>query len=141
MKFEELDSNTQSRMIELLNHHIAISEDILMQDHVLCPMLMIPDTKQLVSLQSKDGKTDVDKAYAAVIEKLKNEVFSYALFSYSTQIGLPSGVTDALKTHIFTSGGIEASFFTPYALKGVLKKSIHFEKTILFEVKEHIFDQ
>ncbi len=141
MKFSELDSSVQENIVELLNNHIASSADILKQDRCLIPMLMIPDSNQLISLQPKDGNTDVDKAYAFVIEKLKKESFSYALFSYSTRIGLASGSeTDALKTSIFTSNGIEVSFYTPYSLKGFFKKSINVEKTILSELKENVFD-
>lgn len=139
MKFAELDAIVQEQIVELLNNHITASADILKQDRCLIPMLMIPDSNQLISLRPKDGNTDVDKAYAFVIEKLKKENFSYALFSYSTRIGLSSGKeTDALKTYIFTSNGIEVSFYTPYTVKGIFKKSISVEKTIFSELKENI---
>ena len=141
MIFSDLDNVTQEKMIELLNNHIAVTADILKQDRCLIPMLMIPNTNQLVSLQSRDGSVDVDKAYALVIEKLKNETFTYALFSYSTRIGLATGgERDALKTYIFTSNGIEVSFYTPFAIKGLFKKTINVEKTIFSEIKENIFD-
>ena len=111
------------------------------QDRCLIPMLMIPDSNQLVSLQSRDGYVDVDRAYAAVVGKLKKEAFTYALFSYSTRIGLAAGgETDALKTYIFTKNGIEVSFYTPFTVKGLFKKTINVEKSILAEIKEHIFD-
>lgn len=141
MKFVELDSITQEKIVDILNKHIATTADILKQDRCLIPMLMIPDTKQLISLQAKDGSVDVDRAHAAVIEKLKNEIFSYALFSYSTRICLAAdGETDALKTYIFTQNGIEVSFYTPFSVKGLFKKSIDVEKSILAEIKENIFD-
>ena len=141
MKFSELDTAVQESMFDLLNNHIAATADILKNDRCLIPMLMIPDSNQLVSLHSRDGSVDVDKAYVAVVEKLKNEAFTYALFSYSTRIGLAAGgESDALKTSIFTSNGIEASFFTPYTIKGLFKKSISFEKTIFGELKENIFN-
>lgn len=139
MKFTDLDNNVQEEIIELLNKHIANSVYILKKDRCLIPMLMIPDSKQLVSLQSHDGIVDVDKAYNVAIKKLINEEFSYALFSYSTRIGLTTGEFDALKTYIFTSNGIEVSFFTPYIVKGFIKKYINVEKTILAEIKENIF--
>ena len=140
MNFAELDNTTRTEIIELLNGHIAATADILIQDRCLIPMLMIPDSNQLVSLQSKDGSVDVDKAYAFVVEKLKAEDFTYALFSYSTRIGLATGKeTDALKTYIFTKNGIEVSFFTPYTIKGLFKKSINFENTVFAELKENIF--
>ena len=141
MKFSELDTAVQESVIDLLNNHVAYSAEILKQDRCLIPMLMIPDANQLVSLQSSDGSVDVDKAYAAVVGKLKNEAFTYALFSYSTRIGLAAGgETDALKTYIFTQNGIEVSFYTPFTVKGLFKKSIHVEKPILAEIKENIFD-
>ena len=141
MKFSELDTAVQESIIDLLNNHIVFSADILKKDRCLIPMLMIPDSNQLVSLQSKDGSVDVDRAYAAVVGKLKNEAFTYALFSYSTRIGLAAGgKTDALKTYIFTQNGIEVSFYTPFTLKGLFKKTINVEKSILAEIKEHIFD-
>lgn len=141
MKFAELDIATQEKIVEMLNNHIAATAGILKQDRCLMPMLMIPDSNQLVSLQSIDGSVDVDKAYAAVVGKLKNEAFTYALFSYSTRIGLAAGgKTDALKTYIFTQNGIEVSFYTPFTVKGLFKKSIVVEKSVLAEVKENIFD-
>lgn len=141
MRFSELDTVTQENIIELLNNHIAATTDILKQDHCLLPMLMLPDMNQVVSLQSKDGSVNVDKAYTAVVGKLKNEVFTYALFSYSTRIGLSTGVeTDALKTCIFTQNGIEVSFYTPFSVKGLFKKTINLEKSIFAEIKENIFD-
>ena len=141
MTFAELDNITQEKIVNLLNNHIATTADILKQDGGLIPMLMIPDSKQLVSLQSRDGSVDVDRAYAAVVGKLKNEAFTYALFSYSTRIGLATGgKTDALKTYIFTQNGIEVSFYTPFTVKGLFKKTINVEKSIFSEIKEHIFD-
>ena len=141
MKFSELDTAVQESVIDLLNNHIASSADILKQDRCLIPMLMIPESNQLISLQSRDGSVDVDKAYDAVVGKLKNEVFTYALFSYSTRIGLAAGdETDALKTYIFTQNGIEVSFYTPFTVKGLFKKSINVEKSILAEIKENVFD-
>lgn len=141
MTFSELDNATQEKIVYLLNNHIAVATEILKQDCCLIPMLMIPDSKQLVSLQSTDGSVDVDKAYAAAVARLKNEAFTYALFSYSTRIALTEGgETDALKTCIFTQGGIEVSFYTPFAIKGFFKKTINIEKSILAEIKENIFD-
>ena len=67
MKFSEIDSNVQDKIVDMLNNHIAATVNILKQDRHLIPMLMIPDTKQLVSLQSKDGTIDVDSAYAAFL--------------------------------------------------------------------------
>lgn len=140
MTFAELDTTTQEKIIDLLNNHIASTANILKQDRCLIPMLMIPDTNQLVSLQSRDGAVDVDKAYTAVVGKLKHEAFTYALFSYSTRICLATGgETDAVKTYIFTHDGLEVSFYTPFAVKGLLKKSINVEKSILGEIKENIF--
>lgn len=141
MKFSEIDSNVQDKIVDMLNNHIAVTVNILKQDRYLIPMLMIPDTKQLVSLQSKDGTIDVDGAYAAVINKLRNEDFTYALFSYSSKIGLVNGkVIDALKTYIFTKDGLEVSFYTPFEVKGLFKKVINVEKSMLAEIKENIFE-
>ena len=141
MKFSEIDSNVQDKIVDMLNNHIASTVNILKQDRHLIPMLMIPDTKQLVSLQSKDGTIDVDGAYAAVINILRKEDFTYALFSYSSKIGLVNGkVIDALKTYIFTKDGLEVSFYTPFEVKGLFKKVINVEKSMLAEIKENIFE-
>ena len=141
MKFSEIDSNVQDKIVDMLNNHIAATVNILKQDRCLIPMLMIPDTKQLVSLQSIDGTIDVAGAYDAVINKLRNEDFTYALFSYSSKIGLVNGkVCDALKTYIFTKEGLEVSFYTPFEVKGIFKKVINVEKSMLAEIKENIFE-
>ena len=66
---------------------------------------------------------------------------TYALFSYSSKIGLVNGkVCDALKTYIFTKGGLEVSFYTPFEVKGVFNKVINVEKSMLAEIKENIFE-
>ena len=142
MKFTDFDKKIQDDVIQLFNQHVVAAADIIKKDGELLPMLMIPDTKQLVSLQPADGNTDVDKAYACAIEKLKQQTFSYALFSYSTQLGLATGqVCDALKTLIFTADGTEFCFFTPYVRKGLFKKTLTLGKTVLGEISQNVFDQ
>lgn len=139
MNFSELDKATQEEVSLLLNRHIDVSVDILKKFHFLSPILMIPDSNQIISLQPQNGFVDIDRAYAYVIEKLKSESFRYALFSYSTRIGLRSGSeSDAVKTYIFTSGGTELTFYTIYGLKGIFKKVV-IEKTIPAEIKENVF--
>lgn len=141
MNFTDINVEAQAKVLELLNEHIVTSVDIIKADHILLPMLLIYDSRQLFSLQPKNDKTDVDKAYAFVVDKLKKESFSYALFSYSTQIELEnSKISNAIKTYIFTAQGIEVSFYTPYSLKGLPRKSINVEKTIFGGIKEHVFD-
>ena len=51
-----------------------------------------------------------------------------------------SKISNAIKTYIFTAQGIEVSFYTPYSLKGLPRKSINVEKTIFGGIKEHVFD-
>ena len=141
MKFSDLNSTTQDKIIELLNQHLASSASILKTDHCLLPMMLIPDTKQLISLQSDNKNIDVDKAYSLVIEKLKQENFTYALFSYSTKIYLTNNAPiDALKTYIFTKDGIQVSFYSPYYIKGLFKKTITIEKTILDNILENVLN-
>ncbi|MBR2971065.1 MAG: hypothetical protein IKC48_04660 [Clostridia bacterium] len=141
MKFSELDTAVQELIVNALDKHIAVTADILKQDRSLIPMLMIADSNKLISLQPKDGKTDVDKAYAVAIEMLKKENFTYAIFSYSTRIcTTPNDITDALKTCIIMSNGLEVSFFTPYKVKGLFKKTINIGETFLAELKEKVLD-
>ena len=141
MNFSDIDVEVQEKILELLNNHIATSVDIIKTDHILLPMLILFDSRQLFSLQAKDDKTDVDKAYSFVVDKLKKESFSYALFSYSTQIEFENGkISSAIKTYIFTAQGIEVSLYTPYSLKGLLRKSINIGKTIFGGIKEHVFN-
>lgn len=141
MHFTDLDNATQQNILQLLDNHISVAAAILEQDRCLLPMLVMPDLKQVINLQPEDDNVDVDKAYAHVIDYLKAGTFTYALFSYSTRIGLASGKeTDALKIHVFSSSGVDAAFYTPYTLKGLFRKSVLFDKTIFSELKEHIFD-
>ncbi len=140
MEFSNLDVELQEQIITALNNHLEISADIIKKDRYLLPMLLLPESKQLIGLQSKDGSVDVEKAYFRALELLRKENFKYALFSYSTRIGLADGgETAALKTCVFTADGLAVSFFTPYSIKGFVKKSIVFEKTIFSEIKENIF--
>ena len=75
MNFDKLEPDIQKSLIELLNEHITLTEDILKKYKCLLPMLMIPDTKQLVSLQPQNGQSAPAKAYEAVIRMLKKQSF------------------------------------------------------------------
>jgi hypothetical protein len=100
------------------------------------------DSNQLVCLQPADGNIDVDKAYCFVLQKLRDLPFTYALFSYSTQVGLATGgISDAIKTVIFTSQGDAVSFYTPYSLKGVFRKMLTLEKSMLGEIEENALNR
>ena len=138
MDFSELDSLIQYVIMDLLNSHIKTTISILEKDRYLMPM-MILDSNQLISLQSQDGSTDVDRAYVFVVEKLKNESFDHAVFSYSSKVCLSEGsITDVIKTYVFLSNGLEVSFYTPYTVKGFFKKKVSVGNTLLIEVKENV---
>ena len=47
---------------------------------------------------------------------------------------------DSAGIAVFTKNGIEVSFYTPFAVKGLFKKTINVEKSILAEIKENVFD-
>lgn len=145
MNFADIETTVQEDIIEILNGHIMASASILEEDKCLMPMMMVKgessESNQLISLVSKDGSVDVDKAYNVAVQNLKNMDFTYALFSYSTQVGLESGrLADAVKTFIFAKNGLTVVFYTPFVLKGLFKKKVIIEKTILGEVIENIFD-
>lgn len=136
--FSQLDSLIQYEIMDLLNSHIKATVSILKKDRYLMPM-MILDSNQLISLQSQDGSTDVDRAYVFVVEKLKNESFDHAVFSYSSKVCLSEGsITDVIKTYVFLSNGLEVSFYTPYTVKGFFKKKVSVGNTLLIEVKENV---
>ena len=138
MDFSELDSLIQYVIMDLLNSHIKATVSILEKDRYLMPM-MILDSNQLISLQSQDGSTDVDRAYAFVLKKLKNESFNHAVFSYSSKVCISDGsLTDVIKTYVFLSNGLEVSFYTPYTVKGIFKKKVSVGNTLLIEVKENV---
>ena len=140
MTFFDLPLSAQQEIVQLLNNHIAVSADILLKDRCLIPMLMLPDTKQLMALHGEDGPVDYDKCHNLAIRVLKDKNFTYALFSYSTRVALSSGKqTDALKTCIFTGDGIEISFYSPYRIKGLFKKTIDLRKPIIGELRENVF--
>lgn len=136
--FSQLDSLIQYEIMDLLNSHIKATVSILKKDRYLMPM-MILDSNQLISLQSQDGSTDVDRAYAFVLKKLKNESFNHAVFSYNTKVCISDGsLTDVIKTYVFLSNGLEVSFYTPYTVKGFFKKKVSVGNTLLIEVKENV---
>ena len=137
MDFSQLDSLIQYEIMDLLNSHIKATVSILKKDRYLMPMMVL-DSNQLISLQSQDGGIDVDRAYAFVLKKLKNESFNHAVFSYSTKVCISEGsITDVIKTYVFLSNGLEVSFYTPYTVKGFFKKKVSVGNTLLIEVKEN----
>ena len=138
MDFSQLDSLIQYEIMDLLNSHIKATVSILEKDRYLMPM-MILDSNQLISLQSQDGSTDVDRAYSFVLKKLKNESFNHAVFSYSSKVCISDGsLTDVIKTYVFLSNGLEVSFYTPYTVKGFFNKKVSVGNTLLIEVKENV---
>ena len=138
MDFSQLDSLIQYEIMDLLNSHIKATVSILKKDRYLMPMMVL-DSNQLISLQSQDGGIDVDRAYAFVLKKLKNESFNHAVFSYSTKVCISDGsLTDVIKTYVFLSNGLEVSFYTPYTVKGFFKKKVSVGNTLLIEVKENV---
>ena len=138
MDFSQLDSLIQYEIMDLLNSHIKATVSILKKDRYLMPMMVL-DSNQLISLQSQDGSIDVDRAYAFVLKKLKNESFNHAVFSYSTKVCISYGsLTDVIKTYVFLSNGLEVSFYTPYTVKGFFKKKVSVGNTLLIEVKENV---
>ena len=144
MDFKDINIDVQNKIVDILNNHIAAVVGILKEDKFLEPMMRINanDSKDtLISLVSEDGSIDVDRALETSINRLKVTEFNYALFSYSTQIGLSSTkVMDALKTYIFLKDGLTVAFYTPYEFKGLFKKNINIERTLLDEVNENIFE-
>lgn len=145
MNFQDIPNEITDKVLELLNNHLALSASNLSKDKCVLPMLMTqgnkPDSNNLMSLQPKNGQIDVDAALAVAIELLKKTDFEFALFSYSTQIGLSNGkLTNALKTFIFTENGLTIVFFTPYKISGFLKKKVDYEKSILGEIIDNIFE-
>ena len=140
MIFSDLDKKVQKEILELLHNHIAISSEILKKDRFLMPMMCLPEKNKLIGLQSRDGKIDIEKAYAHAIKTLKKENFSYALFSYSRPLSITTGpIKGVLKTHVFTGNGLDVSFNTYYVVKGMLK-NFSIEKSVFNEIKENIFD-
>ena len=104
------------------------------------PMMCLPEKNKLIGLQSRDGKIDIEKAYAHAIKTLKKEKFSYALFSYSRPLSITTGpIKGVLKTHVFTGNGLDVSFNTYYVVKGMLK-NFSIEKSVFNEIKENVFD-
>ena len=70
----------------------------------------------------------------AIAEELAEDVFAELLI-YKRRYNFKT----SLKTYIFTKEGLEVSFYTPFTVKGLFKKVINVEKSILAEIKENIF--
>lgn len=140
MQFEDLDQEIQESILNMLEYHVNTCAQILTEEGTYIPMLIVPDAHLYLCLVPEDGETDVDRAYELAIERLKPLTFSYAIFSYSTQLASEKGkVIDALKTYVFTANGIEVTFFTTYTRKGLFKKKLAFGETFLHELKENVF--
>ncbi len=145
MNFQDIPNEITDKILELLNNHLSMSASNLSKDKCVLPMLAtqgnIPNSNKIMSLQPKNGQTDVDAALSAAINILKNIDFEYAWFSYSTQIRLSNGKsTNALKTYIFVKSGLTVVFFTPYKISGFIKRKVDYEKNIIGEIIDNIFD-
>lgn len=148
MNYQDIAYPIQNRIAEMLLHHQNRCADIIATDKFLLPMAMVQDTAddpvQAFALQPANSKrADVDRAYEKAVEMIGKLNCQYALFSYSTQIGgiVPGKLQNALKTVIFTPDNLAVTFFTPYEIKGFLKKTTVYGKTILFEITENVFDR
>ena len=136
MEFTELPEQMQDEFIQLLTNHIDATDKILCKHKFLFPMLRIhyadAQLNEVIGLQQRDGKIDVDTAYIAAKAFLKNKDFECALFSYSTQIVVSNGrLTDALKTTIIMKSSLASEFFTPFSISGIFKKKVTFAKSLL----------
>ena len=145
MNFQDIPNEITDRVLDLLNTHLELSSANLAKDKCVLPMMVTwgdaPNSNNVMSLQSQSGQVDVDKALSVAIEQLRKIDFEFALFSYSTQIGLSNGsLTNALKTYIFVKSGLTVVFFTPFKLSGFIKKKVAYDKSIIGEVIENIFE-
>ena len=144
MEFKDFDKKTQDDITALVKENLVVAQDIIRTDKFLIPILTIKKDNaqdEIVGLVSADGDDDVDKAFDLAFEKLKNTDFSYARFTYSTQIlSRNGGIADAIKTCIFVKGGVMISFFTPYLIKGLFSKKVFIGDTILEDITENIFE-
>lgn len=145
MDFQDIPNEITDKVLDLLNNHLTLSTANLAKDKCVLPMLMTqgdkPDANAVIGLQPQNGRTDVDAALSAAIAHLKKIDFEIALFSYSTQIGLGNGnLTAALKTYIFLKSGLSIVFFTPYQISGFIKKKVDYEKSIIGEIIDNIFE-
>jgi hypothetical protein len=144
MDFENIAPKMQETIMQLLDKHLSITIKILEKDKCVIPMFWAkgskPDSNSIAVLQPKDGNTDVDAALKVALLRLKEIDFEYALFSYSTEIGMNGGcLINALKTFIFDKNGLAVVFFTPYKIRGLFNKKVYYEKSIIYEVIENVF--
>jgi len=145
MNFQDIPNEIADKILELLNYHLAASTSNLAKDKCVLPMLMTqgskPNSNNIMSLQQKNGQINVDMALSVAVKNLQNIDFDFALFSYSTQIGLRDDkFTDALKTYIFVKSGLTVVFFTPYKISGFIKKKVDYQKSIISEIIDNIFN-
>lgn len=146
MKFQDIPNEITEKALSILDKHLEISTSNLLKDKCILPMLMTisknPNYNNIMSLLPQNGQVDVDLALSKAIKELKKIDFEYALFSYSTKIGLRNGnLTNALKTYIFVKNGLTMVFFTPYKISGFIKKKVNYEKSIIGEIVDNIFEQ
>lgn len=148
MNYQDLDYPIQNRVAEMLLHHQNRCKEIIAKDKFLLPMAVVQDTAedpvQAFALHpANEKRADVDRAYEKAVELIGQINCQYALFSYSTQVGgLGSGkLQNALKTVIFTPNNLAVIFFTPYEIKGFLKRTTVYGKPIVFEIIENVFDK
>lgn len=143
MQFSEIESGTREEMWKLLEEHLSASAQIIAKDKQLTPMLAVyADSPQLVGLQPADGVVDVDRAYERAVQKLQSMSYHYAIFSYSTRIGLNTGKeTSAVKCVIFAKDGLSVEIYVPYNISGLLKRKVTYEKAIVSQVLPDVFAQ
>ncbi|MDR2201730.1 MAG: hypothetical protein LBP26_03050 [Clostridiales bacterium] len=142
MNFSEIEPNRRDAFLDLLDTHLRGSSGNLKKDKCLPPMLLTTGKESNVArcLVPKSGKYDVDEAFEAALLILKSEDYDNALFSYSTKVGLSDGrPVKALKSFVIGKNGLTVVFFTPYRIKGLFKKRVLYEKSIIGEIVEDIF--
>ena len=142
MNFSEIESGMRDEMWGWLEEHLSIAAQIIAKDRHLAPMLAVhADTPQLISLQPANGAVDVNRAYERAVQKLQFMSYHYAIFSYSTRIGLSTGKeTDAVRSVIFAQDGLSVDIYTPYNIGGLLKRKVAYGKAIVSQVLPNAFD-
>lgn len=145
MKFTDINQERQDLIINELNNHLIASYNIIKKDKALLPLLIIKGEKEndnkLISLQPESGRIDVDKAFESALATLKSTEFNVAIFSYSTKMSFDGkSFINAIKTVIMFKDGFLISFFSPYEIKGFIKKEVYIGKSSLGEIEENIFN-
>ena len=141
MKFSELDTTVQETLLICWTIILPLLPIFWSKTVVWFLCLWFPNQISLSACNQEMALWMLTRRIPLSLESWKTKPLHMLCFLTVHESDWRQAVRPMPWKHIFLQkNGIEVSFYTPFAVKGLFKKTINVEKSILAEIKENVFD-